>query len=193
MSPKHWRSLQEIPESGWRHRLQLGQTKWAAKHFNTQRCLVSYLLPNRLTLLSLTNSITSSTPLRTNCTAHRMDNLTSPPSTVTWLHTCLTSASHPIRDEQEQRFLRDSQCSCCGFVCNLSLLWQAVAAVQVCNGFHWRLWWWNRGGPDLLVHKRQRQEVFSYGFSGGVWHGRHGDLTLKKNTSGPSFASGRRV
>lgn len=72
-SPNTGPCFREIPGSGWRHCLLLGQTRWAGCLLHTSEVSpVTFTAP--LTLLFSTNSMTSLTPFQSNCKAQLMAN-----------------------------------------------------------------------------------------------------------------------
>lgn len=157
-----------------------------------------------LTLLTLTNSITSLTLFQTNRKAQRMANTFQHRLTVTWICTCLTSTLHraaglsgAVNNKRSSTYLlwiclciilriMTGGGSCWSMQCTL---------IQSDDDDETRVTWF----ISTQASAGESQEVFPYGFF--FWGG---DLTWeawrphslkkpKKKNPGPSFACGRRV
>lgn len=167
---KHRPCFHEIPESGWRHCLQLGQTSWAGLLFYTLRCLLLYLRPpSNPPLSNKYHYITGPNSDQLQSTAHGQH--ISPPFTLTRLCTCPTSTLHCsgtrfsviVADLYAHSVAYHDGNSCWSIQCTL------MEAVMMKPGW-----------PDLFVDKhlqRSHRKYFHIDFLGS-WHWRHRGLTL---------------
>ena len=167
----------EIPGSGWRHCLQLGQRRWAGRLLHTSEVSpVIFTAP--LTLLFSANSMTSLTPFRSNCkaqlTANTFHHLLPSPDFAPVRHPlpAARGLSEAVNYEKLSGYLLWI-CAC--------IVWHIMTGGNSCWSMQCTLMM-KPGWPDL--HKRlqwSHRKYFHVDFL-GTWHWRHGDLWGSKKT-----------